>query len=171
MPTEQDHVTKRRGKWSEPGLPHSGWSCVDVEDLQSPSMICQMCESSEIRYAHHMRHPNCAVELVVGCVCAGNMEGALAMAKAREASMKSRAGKRKRWLQRKWKTSKKGNPYMEADGYRITVYPQGGGWGASVAKIGTEQVIFSRRVAHQVQQAQLAAFDLVTRLMTAPAAF
>lgn len=171
MASEDDHVKRRHGKWSQAGLPHTGWSCVDIEDLLSPSMTCQMCESSEIRYAHHMRHPNHPEMLICGCVCAGHMEGEMAAARERESSMKSRAGKRKRWLSRRWKVSRKGNPYIEADGYRITVYPQGAGWGASVAKLGTENVIFSRRTTLQVEQAKIAAFDLVTRLLSPGAGF
>lgn len=92
--TEQDLVTHRRGKWSVAGVPHRGWMCVDIEDLSSPSAECEMCESQSIRYVHHMQHADFPQVLQVGCICAGHMEGSLAASSAREASMKSRAGKR-----------------------------------------------------------------------------
>lgn len=35
----------QRGKWSEATVPHKGWSCVGVDDLEEPSQVCEMCES------------------------------------------------------------------------------------------------------------------------------
>jgi hypothetical protein len=44
------------GKWSRAGVPHKGWECVDVEDLENDRAICEMCEVTEIRYVHTMVH-------------------------------------------------------------------------------------------------------------------
>jgi hypothetical protein len=123
--TEDQLVVAGRGKWSQRGVPHKGWRCVDIEDLGEPQIECEMCESQTIRYVHHMEHPDYPKVLEVGCVCAGHMEGDISAARTREASMKSRTGKRKRWLFRKWRLSSKGNHWIEADGYRVTVYPRG----------------------------------------------
>lgn len=68
-----DHT--RHGKWSLPGVPHKGWSCVHFEDLGEPSQICGMCESAEVRFVHYMEHPEFSETLAVGCVCAEHMEG------------------------------------------------------------------------------------------------
>ncbi len=76
--TEERLVAAGRGKWSIAGVPHKGWTCVDIEDLGEPSAECEMCESQSIRYVHHMQHPQYANVLAVGCVCAGHMEGDLA---------------------------------------------------------------------------------------------
>lgn len=54
--SEEDLVTSKRGKWSVAGVPHRGWTCVDIEDLGEPSIDCEMCESQTIRYVHHMSH-------------------------------------------------------------------------------------------------------------------
>lgn len=105
--TEEELVAHRRGKWSVAGVPHRGWTCVDIEDLGKPQIDCEMCESQTTRYVHHMEHPDYPNVLEVGCVCAGHMEGDLAASQAREASMKSRAAKRKRWTTRAWKVSAK----------------------------------------------------------------
>lgn len=164
--SEELLVASGRGKWSQPGVPHRGWRCVDIEDLTYPSAICEMCESQQIRFAHHMEHPNYSGTLVVGCVCAGHMEGDVAAARVREKTMKTRAGKRKRWLSRNWKTSAKGNPWLNADGYRITVYPRGGGWAATIAAREEPSTVYhSRRNFPTREEAKLAAFDHISRLL------
>jgi len=160
---EDDLVAARHGKWSEAGVPHKGWECIDIIDLGEPSQQCEMCETSMIRYLHRMEHPNYREWLDVGCVCAGHMEGNLAASKTREASMKSRSGKRKRWLSRKWKTSGSGNPYIIADGYMVTVYPKGKLWAASVMHVLTKSVEYSKRQYKTVDEVKLSAFDHITR--------
>jgi hypothetical protein len=168
--TEEELVASYRGKWSVAGVPHSGWVCVDIEDLGEPQIVCQMCESQTIRYVHHMEHSDYPEVLEVGCVCAGHMEENLGASRAREASMKSRAAKRKRWTSRAWKISGKGNPYITADGFRITVYSRGGGWAATVAAVDSSKIQHSRRNFKTVSEAKLAAFDHITRLLVKHAA-
>lgn len=168
--TEDELVASRRGKWSVAGVPYRGWVCVDIEDLGEPQIVCQMCESQTIRYVHHMEHPDYPAVLEVGCVCAGHMEENLSASRAREASMKSRASKRKRWIFRAWKVSAKGNPYITVDGFRITVYPCGGGWAATVAAADNSKVQHSRRNFKTISEAKLAAFDHITRLLVSHAA-
>lgn len=163
---EEDLVSSKRGKWSVAGVPHKGWTCVDIEDLGSPSAECEMCESQTIRYVHRMEHPDYHEVLQVGCVCAGHMEGDLAASRAREASMKTRAAKRKRWTTTAWKVSAKGNPNIKADGYRVTVYQRGGGWACTVAAVDNSNVQHSRRNLKTINEAKLAAFDHITKLLS-----
>ncbi len=73
-----------RGKWSQPDVPHKGWTCVGIEDLETPAFICEMCESVEIRYIHFMEHSNFSEILGVGCVCAEHMEGDYVRPRERE---------------------------------------------------------------------------------------
>lgn len=162
---EEKIVAARRGKWSEAGVPHKGWACVDIEDLGEPDITCEMCETTQIRYVHHMEHADYPDVLQVGCICAGHMQQDLAAARAREASMKSRASKRKRWLSRTWRMSAKGNPTVKADGYRVTVYPRGAGFGATIGPLDGSPVIHARRNYPTEEQAKLAAFDHITRLL------
>ncbi len=164
--TEEELVAHRRGKWSVAGVPHRGWTCVDIEDLGEPQIDCEMCESQTIRYVHHMEHPDYPNVLEVGCVCAGHMEGDLAASRAREASMKSRAAKRKRWTARAWKVSAKGNPHITSDGFRITVYPRGGEWAYTLAALDNSTVLHARRNYKSQAEAKLAAFDHITRLQS-----
>jgi hypothetical protein len=167
--SEKQQIASGRGKWSQPGVPHRGWSCVDIEDLGEPQMICEMCESQTIRYVHHMEHPHFAGVLGVGCVCAGHLEGDLTAAQKREASMQSRAGKRKRWISRRWRISAKGNPWIRSDGYRVTVYRRAEGWAATVSTEDNSMVQHSRRNYQTQEHAKLAAFDQITRLLSGKA--
>ncbi len=162
---EEKLVASGRGKWSVAGVPHKGWQCVDIEDLGEPQVQCEMCESQTIRYVHYMEHPKYEEVLEVGCVCAGNMEGDLVAAKHRETTMKSTSSKRKRWLTRKWKVSAKGNPWLRADGYRITVYERAGGWAATVSDDEKDKVFHSRRNYKTEELAKLWVFDYITKLL------
>ena len=162
---EEGYVAKGRGKWSQKGVPKKGWVCYDIEDLGEPSLTCEMCESQSIRYVHHMENDRYPESLSVGCVCAGHMEDDLVASKEREGSMRNRASKRKRWVNRKWKVSEKGNQYIESDGYRVIVRPLTGKWGVSVAKIGTDDVSHSRRSTKSGDRAKLAGFDYVTKML------
>lgn len=168
MLSEEELVAHRRGKWSALSVPHKGWHCVDVEDLGAPQQECEMCESQTIRYVHHMEHPDYPEVLAAGCVCAGHMEGSLTAARNRESSMRSRTAKRARWLDRKWKVSAKGNPTIKADGFRVTVYQRGSGYGATIAAVDGSTLQHARRNYPSQDQAKLAAFDHITRLLAPP---
>lgn len=96
------------GKWKDKITPKSFWTCQDVEDLGSPSLICEMCEREHVRYAHTMQHIN-HESLTVGCICAGHMEGDLKASKKRESYLRSRQQRRTKWLDSGWETSRGGN--------------------------------------------------------------
>ena len=121
------------GKWTQPGVPHKGWICVDIEDLGSPDHVCQMCEVQDVRYVHVMKHAGYAETLRVGCNCAGHMEGDSARARDREAGFKVSCGRRARWLSREWRRSRAGNQYLNIDGFNIIVFRVGGGWSARLS--------------------------------------
>ena len=160
-------MTQRRGKWSDPGVPHRGWHCIDLEDLGEPLQQCEMCEAQEIRYVHHMKHPAYPKTLGVGCVCAGHMEQDLLGARARDALIQARASKRRRWLTRRWKVSAKGNEWLQTDGYRVIVYPKASAWGVTVVDVATDGTTHGRRFHPSPDRAKLAAFDFITRLLAA----
>jgi|GEM_PF-2621187 len=61
------------GKWLDKVTPKGGWITTQVEDLESPSLTCEMCDRETIRYAHMMTHPRYVGALSVGCICAGYM--------------------------------------------------------------------------------------------------
>jgi hypothetical protein len=146
------------GKWAQPGVPHRGWECVDIEDLGNVDAVCEMCEMVHIRFVHIMEHPDHEA-LRVGCVCAGNMEQDLVGARRRESEFKKRQSRRSSWLTRPWRTSRAGNDYLNTDGLNVVVYPQGRGWGARVKHIGSERGAVSRQPYQTAEQAKLAAID------------
>ncbi|RUW32846.1 MAG: hypothetical protein EOS31_21515 [Mesorhizobium sp.] len=147
------------GKWAEKGVPHKGWTCVDIEDLGSPSETCEMCEIADIRYVHYMEHPGCPQVLRVGCVCAGNMEENLERAERREKSMKSAARRRKAWPGRKaWKVSQKGNWYISEDGYVVTIFRKNDNWNGVISNDALGIKHFARRTYPDATAAKLAAF-------------
>jgi hypothetical protein len=162
---EYQAVAARRGKWSDAGVPHKGWTCIEIEDLGAPDAVCAMCESQPIRFVHHMKHPGYAEPLACGCICAGHMEQDPDAARQRDESMRNRAGKRARWVTRRWKISARGNEWLEADGFRVTIFVRDGRWAAAVFAVGGSFKHFTRRTYLSENQAKLAAFDLITRLL------
>ena len=97
-----DEHTPGTGKWRELGVPHKGWQCIGIEDLEEPCHLCQMCEVQIVRYMHTMFHPDYG-ELEVGCICAGHMEQDLIGARLRETSFKQRLSRRMNWLRCRWR--------------------------------------------------------------------
>ena len=60
------------------------------------------------------------------------MESNLIGARQRDDLMRSRVQKKKRWLTRNWKISRKGNEYLVVDGFVISVFEKNGHWHGSV---------------------------------------
>lgn len=149
-----------RGKWSQPGVPHHGWRCVYVEDLEEPSEICGMCESAEIRFVHYMKHPDYPGELGVGCVCAEHMEQDYVAPKEREKRLRTKARRRMTWANRQWQVSAKGNPYLNTEGFNLTVFRQGSYWSFRVANTSDDEaVVYSRRRYQTEEEAKHATLD------------
>jgi hypothetical protein len=93
------------------------------------------------------------------------MEQNLEAARRRDLMMANRAHKRARWVKRRWRVSAKGNEWLRADGYRITIYLKGSKWAATVASEDDESVHHGRRTFGTVEEVKLAAFDFVSRLL------
>ena len=148
------------GKWSSPGIPNKGWTCVCIEDLGEVDAVCEMCETKEIRYVHYMEHPRYQGQLGVGCVCAGKMENDDEGPLKRESALRNSTYRRSRWIARKWRTSQRGNPYLNTDGMNISVFRKSSGtWGARIIDRSTRREKSSRRIHLTENAAKLAAFD------------
>ncbi len=71
---------KRLQEW---GAPLSGWYCdyiYDVADEEEDSdhielFTCELCDCTQVRFVHVMRHDEYFETVSVGCICAGIMEG------------------------------------------------------------------------------------------------
>ena len=153
-------MVRNHGKWSDPGIPHKGWVCVDVEDLGKVDAVCEMFETQDIRYVHHMQHQNFPGTLGVGCICAEHMEGDSVGPRKRENALKNAARRKGNWLKRKWQTSEKGNPYINTDGLNIAIFRKPNGrWGGRIEDKLTGNYVFSHREYETKDKAKLAAFD------------
>jgi hypothetical protein len=158
------------GKWTMQGVPHRGWTCIDIyddyddADRGETSSICEMCEVTAIRYIHRMQHPDYPDVLDCGCICAGYMEGDYVAAKTREKDFKKRRAKRSRWLRRHWLLSNAGNSYLNVGGFNIVIYPRNGHWSARVKHDETGYQRFSQRHYQTAAQAKLAAFDAMNSM-------
>ena len=158
--TNRDGPAGGRGKWSQAGVPHRGWSCVSIEDLGEPSAICGMCETMEIRFVHYMQHPDHDEDLACGCIRAGNMEGDLVGADRRDKRMRSASRRRITWPDRSgWHESQNGNLTIRANGFRVTVFSKNGQFSALVKDAAEDAPVWARRTYPTVRAAQLAAFD------------
>ena len=165
---EDMYVKKGHGKWSQEGVPHKGWVCIDIEDMEEASETCEMCESQQIRYVHHMRHKDYPDILSVGCICAGNMEENYSRAKSRDDFMRKRASKRLRWIDhRNWKISRNGNDFIKTDGYIIVMMDQGKYWKALIKSEDGSFEKWSERKYESIKAAKLAAFDYLTKKILA----
>ena len=159
--TERKFVARRYGKWSQPGVPHRGWVCIDVEDLGSVSETCEMCESQSIRYVHTMYHPHFSEKLNVGCVCAGNMEGDIKAANARERVVRNSSLRRRNWPKLKgWKVSMQGNDHIKKEGFHIVIFQRSNGmYAGRVLNLTTDEKRWTQGFRTEIE-AKLATFDL-----------
>lgn len=152
-----------RGKWSQKGVPHKGWVCINTEDLGGLTGTCEMCDSVSIRYTHYMMHPDYSEMLACGQVCAGHMSEDLLGAEKRDNTMKANAGRRKRFPHRKaWYRNQNGNLQLKDDNLRITIFCRAGKyWKAVVYNYRTDKSYFTRDSFETVEDAQRAAFDTI----------
>ena len=82
------------GKWSQPGVPHHGWTCIGMEDLGSPSATCEMCESVTIRYVVYDAAPRVSLSARCGMrVCREHGGGLQPTPRLREQTLKTTARK------------------------------------------------------------------------------
>lgn len=147
------------GLWDVTGIPHKGWVCVDVTDLEPEDereyASCEMCGKERIRYVHTMTHDDHG-DLDVGCVCAEKMSDDYVNPKRQEQKLRNRAARKAKWLKRKWRTSAKGNSFINADGHNLVVFPNK--FDPEKWSFGIDRN-FSRRKYASEAAAKLAMFD------------
>src|SRR5215472_7593629 len=152
------------GKWREEGVPHKGWTCVDVTDLgpdEEDRGTCEMCEVAEIRFSHTMVHPEYEGELAVGCICASHMEGDYVGPRERERPLRRRARRRLAWGKRLWSQGGAGVTQTRTRGTDVTVFWDDhlSGWRIRLVKAG--RVVQGQKVYPAAADARRAAFDAV----------
>jgi hypothetical protein len=150
-----------------PGVPHKGWNLENVVDLRLDEDLpydeyedCQFCGQEKIRFVHILSHSAYTEDIRVGCVCAEQLTDDYVTPRRREGELRSRASRRKTWLTRKWKISRKGHEYLNTrDGYNVGVYEVSGG--RFKAWLGKKR----GRIEHaSAEKAKLAIFDALEKL-------
>jgi len=148
--------------WDQPDVPHKGWHCIDVQDLREDGSsaeeteyaTCQMCGNERVRFVHVMEHPEWDGTMYTGCVCAEKLSDDYVGPRKRETTLRNRAARRARWLTRNWRRSRKGNSFLNLEGYNLVVYPtKTGRWGY---RIGER---WGSRTYPTEAEAKLALFD------------
>lgn len=82
--------------------PLEGWFCTDVDDYEDDSFTCELCGCKKVRFVHRMEHRNYPVPILVGCICAGIMEGDIIAAQERERLVRNRAHRRDHFVHDGW---------------------------------------------------------------------
>ena len=112
--------------WNKQGLPHKGWSCVNVVDSGHASSKCEMCGNGTVRYLHYLEHDEFDGQLKVGSECSQKLAENYSNASAVEDYIKRYPKEKEKWPA-KWKKSKKGNTYFVENEYPkerlVTVFP------------------------------------------------
>gem|GEM_PF-1533645 len=142
--------------WHLAGVPHRGWTCTGVVDLEALEGVCDMC-GRQIRYVHTMAHDN-HEDVGVGVVCAAAMEGDYAAPRERERRLRLRAARRARWLRRRWRVSQAGNYRLTVGGVVAGVFRDPHPPGLWKCRLGGT---FSREYYPTADAAKLALFDWV----------
>ena len=118
-------------RWDQPGIPHRGWTYIDVEDVFPVLEECEMCGYPELRYVHILRHPEYGT-IRVGCVCAKALLQGYADPAAREKTLKNRGKRLETFCKREWTYKPDtGNFTLRYKGVFLTLMKSryGPGWG------------------------------------------
>jgi hypothetical protein len=110
-----------------------------------------------------MDHPDYPETLGVGCVCAEHMEQDYVQPRLREQNLRSKSQRRKTWVKRNWRTSARGNLYLNTEGYNLTVFEIPSGmphrWGLRVTNRESQRTQLGRRRYDSEEGAKRAALD------------
>jgi hypothetical protein len=159
--------------WNKPDVPHKGWRCIQVCDLQFEQgedyvpEVCEMCGQENLRFVHFMQHADYGRVVRVGCVCAEKMECDRVNPKLREQQLVNRMARRSRWLNRKWRVSAKGNHFLNIEACNVVVYPDkfnSGQWRFRISD-GFDETTFSDDNYATPDEAKLALFDTLADLL------
>ena len=134
-----------------------GYDVYPDEEIEYAS--CEMCGHEKIRYVHIMKHLHYPEELQVGCICAEKMSGDYVSPKKSERKMKDRASRKSKWLTRNWRTSSKGNDFINIEGYNVGVCKSEEGGFSYWIKREPSRRIFSDKSYKSKNEAKLALFD------------
>lgn len=116
--------------WNQEGIPHNGWTLLDVEDIReegqseddTPYEECMMCGNTKIRYVHIVSHPEINDEFRVGCNCAERMTNDYVNPQKREKELRNRSSRRISWSRKQWKISMNGNHFLNYEEHFLLIF-------------------------------------------------
>jgi hypothetical protein len=121
----QDYQSKCLNRLKEWGAPLEGWQCVKTYDVfdgnSNTYATCELCHCEKVRFVHIMRHEDFYIDIHVGCICAGIMEGNILAARERERIAKNRSKRKQHFPHRKWKTAANGDIYLTYKGLQLII--------------------------------------------------
>lgn len=161
------YVRRCHKKLHDWGAPLSGWYCdyiYDVADEDEDAdhielFTCELCNCSQVRFVHVMRHDAYFESVEVGCICAGIMEGDILAARERERLMRNRAKRKRNFPDRQWKRNRYGNYFLTYRGSTVYINPKGNNR-YSVYCNGVSAATYKNRPIDNFLSAAYAAFDL-----------
>lgn len=153
--------------WEDINAPRNGWTLVDIDDLGAPRTTCEACGVQEIRYVHHMRHPDYR-DVHVGCECAKDMQEAPEVAEEAERRVRNFSKRRAAFADLKnWAPVRGGNGVrLRKDGWIYVIKQSRYGAFRGSAKPrddGRAEWIQGPRWAPDEETAKLELFDAVHR--------
>lgn len=99
---DEKYASRCIKKLEKIGAPLEGWICKEIVNEEELG-LCELCGCSQVRFKHIMEHPDFYIDLHVGCICAGIMEGNILEAKRRERKRKNYVNRKKNFMKKKWK--------------------------------------------------------------------
>jgi hypothetical protein len=162
--------------WDNPGIPHKGWVCIDMEDLGECEEFeepiyekCQMCGKEDIRFVHIMKHSEVGI-LRVGCNCAAKMEEDPSNPRKRDTECKNKASRRKSFLNKQWRARGNGNFTLRYKGDMITIFKDQYGPGFGVMYKGKVKKSHKGEILLDINISKIAAFELFDEYHTTKSA-
>lgn len=110
------------------GLVAVGWRwlrAIDLHDEEGREFgdyeQCEYCSKEQIRFVHYLSHPDWRDTIAVGRICASDLSGD-PKADSEERRLRNRAQRKANFLKLKgWRTSAKGNYWIEYQDHHIIV--------------------------------------------------
>lgn len=119
-----------------------------------------MCEVADIRYVHHMTHPDYSGTLNVGCICAENMEEDYVGPRLREKRLRDRARRLKTWMHRPWTQNRYIHSWhLNTEGYHLCLDQIGSKWRVSVQHRQTRAWKHGKNYYPTIEAAKQASLD------------
>ncbi|QKK18888.1 hypothetical protein [Rhizobium indicum] len=151
------------GRWQDESFPREGWRFSTFKDMGAEDARCEMCQHARVRFAHVLVHATVPDVILVGLKCAEALQkDDYCGPEKREREYRDDLRIKNDWPKREWKTSRIGNPFINARGYNLSIWKKGPGFGVTIRKenrFDGEYVRNDPRMYGTIEEAKLGALD------------